>query len=162
MTIEDAKQALQDMESHLKSGFSYSEQRTIEELYKRVCGRRVAHTGCQDCYRDAYILITLKLRNMTTLPQESEYKLKAGIVLRRFGSAELFTLDMRAADAEAWLREHPEQITKFQRFPADWQTRVFGAQDAQTGADVQTPAPATKTAATGVKTRTRRRTTRKK
>lgn len=150
------------MKSHYKGGFSYSEQRTIEELYRQVTGRRIAKTGCQNCYRDAYVITTLKLRDMTQLPKESEYKLKAGIILRRFGSAELYKLDMRAEDAEAWLREHPEDIAKFQRFPADWQTRVNGAQGAQTGAEVQTPAPARKAAETAVKTRTRRRSASKK
>lgn len=112
------------MKGRYTSGFSFEDRRTIEEIYKLVMGRAFVRTTCSDCYRDAYIIITNKLRTMAELPKEAPYKLKAGEVLRRFGTNELYTLEMPTDAAEQWLAERPQDITKFQRCPADWQARV--------------------------------------
>lgn len=132
------------MKGRFTSGFSFEDRNTIELLYKLVIGRAFVRTSCSDCYRDAYILISNKLKTMNELPKESAYKLKAGEVLRRFGTNELYTLDMETDAAERWLAERPQDITKFQRFPADWQARVNSRITGTTPAADKLPAETTK------------------
>lgn len=133
------------MKGRFDSGFSFEDRKTIEDIYKRVMGRAFVRTSCSDCYRDAYIIITNKLRTMAELPKEAPYKLRAGEVLRRFGTNELYTLEMPTDAAEQWLAERPQDITKFQRFPADWQARVNSRITGATPAADKLPAETTKT-----------------
>lgn len=125
MTIEDVRSDFQVMKSHYKGGFSYKEQQYIESIYIRLFNKPMQkRSGCQDCYRDAFILISNKLKTMTEMPKESPYKLKAGVVASSFGSSDFYVLDMPEEAAEKWLHEFPERINQFQKFPEDWQDRV--------------------------------------
>lgn len=125
MTIEDVRSDFQVMKSHYKGGFSYKEQQYIESIYIRLFNNPMQkRSGCQDCYRDAFILISNKLKTMTEMPKESPYKLKAGVVASSFGSSDFYVLDMPEEAAEKWLHEFPERINQFQKFPEDWQDRV--------------------------------------
>lgn len=125
MTIEEVRSEFQVMKSHFKGGFSYKEQQYIESIYIRLFNKPMQkRSGCQDCYRDAFILISNKLKSMTEMPKESPYKLKAGVVASSFGSSDFYVLDMPEEAAEKWLHEFPERINQFQKFPEDWQERV--------------------------------------
>lgn len=125
MTIEEVRSEFQVMKSHFKCGFSYKEQQFIESIYIRLFNKPMQkRSGCQDCYRDAFILITNKLKTMTEMPKESPYKLKAGVVASSFGSSDFYVLDMPEEAAEKWLHEFPERINQFQKFPEDWQDRI--------------------------------------
>lgn len=125
MTIEEVRSEFQVMKSHFKGGFSYKEQQYIESIYIRLFNKPMQkRSGCQDCYRDAFILISNKLKTMTEMPKESPYKLKAGVVASSFGSSNFYVLDMPKEAAEKWLHEFPERINQFQKFPEDWQDRV--------------------------------------
>ena len=133
------------MKGRFDSGFSFEDRNTIEDIYKRVMGRAFVRTSCSDCYRDAYIIISNKLRTMAELPKEAPYKLRAGEVLRRFGTNELYTLEMPTEAAEQWLTERPQDITKFQRYPADWQERVESRRTGAKPATDKLPAEEKKT-----------------
>lgn len=125
MTIEEVRSEFQVMKSHYKGGFSYTEQQYIEKIYMRLFSKPMPkRVGCQDCYRDAFILISNKLKTITEMPKESIYKLKAGVVASSFGSSDFYVLDMPDEAAEKWLHEFPERINQFQKFPEDWQERV--------------------------------------
>lgn len=125
MTIEEVRSEFQVMKSHFKGGFSYKEQQYIESIYIRLFNKPMQkRSGCQDCYRDAFILISNKLKSMTEMPKESPYKLKAGVVASSFGSSDFYVLEMPEEAAEKWLHEFPERINQFQKFPEDWQERV--------------------------------------
>lgn len=125
MTIEEVRANFQTMKSHYNGGFSYKEQQYIESIYIRLFNKPMPkRSGCQDCYRDAFILISNKLKSMTEMPKESPYKLKAGVVASSFGSSDFYVLDMPEEAAEKWLHEFPERINQFQKFPEDWQERV--------------------------------------
>lgn len=113
------------MKSHFDGGFSYKEQQYIESIYMRLFNKPMQkRSGCQDCYRDAFILISNKLKTMTEMPKESPYRLKAGVVASSFGSSDFFVLDMPEDAAEKWLHEFPERINQFQKYPEDWQERI--------------------------------------
>lgn len=125
MTIEEVRSEFQVMKSHYQCGFSYKEQQYIESIYIRLFNKPMQkRSGCQDCYRDAFILISNKLKTITEMPKESPYKLKAGVVASSFGSSDFYVLDMPEAAAEKWLHEFPERINQFQKYPEDWQERV--------------------------------------
>ena len=113
------------MKSHYQCGFSYKEQQYIESIYMSLFNKPMQkRSGCQDCYRDAFILIINKLKTMTEMPKESPYRLKAGVVASSFGSSDFYVLDMPEEAAEKWLHEFPDRINQFQKYPEDWQERV--------------------------------------
>lgn len=113
------------MKSHIDSGFSYKEQQYIESIYMSLFNKPMQkRSGCQDCYRDAFMLIINKLKTMTEMPKGSPYRLKAGVVASSFGSSDFYVLDMPEEAAEKWLHEFPERINQFQKYPEDWQVRV--------------------------------------
>ena len=113
------------MKSHIDSGFSCKEQQYIESIYIRLFNKPMQkRSGCQDCYRDAFVIIYNKLKTMTEMPKESPYRLKAGVVASSFGSSDFYVLDMPEEAAEKWLHEFPERINQFQKYPEDWKDRV--------------------------------------
>lgn len=124
-SVEQVRSTFDRMKSHYKGGFSYTEQQYIEKIYMRLFSKPMPkRVGCQDCYRDAFIIISNKLNTITEMPKESIYKLKAGVVASSFGSSDFYVLDMPEEAAEKWLHEFPERINQFQKFPEDWQKRV--------------------------------------
>lgn len=124
-SIEEVRSEFQIMKSHYKGGFSCKEQQYIESIYMRLFNKPMPkRSGCQDCYRDAFILISNKLKTMTEMPKESLYKLKSGVVASSFGSSDFYVLEMPEDAAEKYLHEFPERINQFQRFPEDWQDRI--------------------------------------
>ena len=113
------------MKSHIDSGFSCKEKQYIESIYIRLFNKPMQkRSGCQDCYRDAFVIIYNKLKTMTEMPKESPYRLKAGVVASSFGSSDFYVLDMPEEAAEKWLHEFPERINQFQKYPEDWKDRV--------------------------------------
>ena len=138
-TYEETIKTLEEMRSRFSSGFSYSDKAQIEELYLLVCGKRVRNTGCGDCYRDAFIEIRYKLKQMKTMPKKPNYILKAGVVLHKPGTSKFYTLNNVPDDAaEEWLGEFPHDINKFETYPTDWESRVQARKDGT----VHIPTPA--------------------
>lgn len=129
------------MKSHYQCGFSYKDQQYIESIYMRLFNKPMQkRSGCQDCYRDAFILIINKLKTMTEMPKESPYRLKAGVVASSFGSSDFYVLDMPEEAAEKWLHEFPERINQFQKYPEDWQERLnarFASNDHVEGSETE-------------------------
>lgn len=114
------------MESRYNIGFSYSDRSLLDELHYQMFGKVITNTGCSDCYRDAYILITTTLKRKHEMPTpKSNYKLKAGVVLHRFGSPTFYVNPLPNDDvAEEHLALHPGEINLFAAYPVDWEDRV--------------------------------------
>ena len=109
-----------------KNGFSSSDKSHIETLYREVCGKAVRNTGCNDCYKDAYIETYLKLKRTGKMPQKPNYILKAGVVIREFGSNKFYGLANCPDDvAENYSRDDEKRINLFESYPKDWHDRVF-------------------------------------
>lgn len=123
-SVEQLNLALMEMKPHFDSGFTPEERDFLVEWHIRILGKDIPNRACSDCYRDAYILLTNKIKTMAQLPEQTDYKLKAGIVEHIFGSSKFYVLDLPTEVAETILREHPEKINEFQRYPADWETRI--------------------------------------
>ena len=124
-TYEETIKTLEEMRSRFDSGFSSSDRVKIENLYLQICGKRVRRTGCGDCYRDAFIEIRAKLKTLGTMPKNPNYTLKAGAIVHPQGTSKFYSLNNIPDDvAEEWLGKFPEEISKFETFPTDWQSRV--------------------------------------
>ncbi len=148
MTIEEVRLQVQKMESHFYSGFSYLEQQQLERINYALFKKGVSNKGCQDCYRDAYIIIKKTIKDMAELPQKSAYMLKAGVLLHKFGTSDFYILEMPEDAAETWLHDNPGDISKFQKYPEDYESRIaarFAPQSQQADAAKETPTEAEKT-----------------
>lgn len=144
-TYDEAMAQLEALRGHSQSGFTTSDMRTIDELYLLICGKRVARTSCNDCYRDAYIETYLTLKRNGKMPNKPNYILKAGVVIHEFGSNDFYALgNCPDAVAEEWLRKDEKRIHFFETAPTDWRERVFKTQaNAETQAKVDASKEAT-------------------
>ena len=87
----------------------------------------VQRKGCADCYRDACIEMVSYLRKHGKFRDKLHYVLRNGVVIQLggFGSSDFYTnMNICDAVAIAYLRDHPEDITLFQRFPENWQEHI--------------------------------------
>lgn len=117
--------AIEEMRSRFSSGFSSSDKTKIEELYLLVCGKRVRNTGCSDCYRDAFIEIRSKLKQLKAMPKKPNYILKAGVIVHPQGTSKYYSLNNIPDDvAEEYLGNFPAEIANFETYPLDWESRV--------------------------------------
>ena len=108
------------------NGFSSSDKSHIESLYREICGKAVRNTGCNDCYKDAYIETYLTLKRNGKMPKKPNYILKAGVVISKFGSNKFYGLSNCPDDvAEDYIRKDESRINLFESFPKDWHDRVF-------------------------------------
>ena len=130
LSYEETLNTLEEMRSRFDSGFSSSDKAKIEELYFLVCGKRVRNTGCRDCYRDAYIETRTTLKRLGKMPKKPNYSLKAGAIVHPQGTSKFYSLNNIPDDvAEKWLGQYPNEITKFETFPTDWESRVKARQE---------------------------------
>lgn len=124
MTYEEAYNKIEEMRSRYDSGFTSQDFNVLDKLYYSIYQKSVVRRGCQNCYKDAYILIRASLKKSTTMPSESNYILKAGALIREFGASECYVGAVSDEVAENYLRKYPSQIKLFQKFPSDWEERI--------------------------------------
>jgi hypothetical protein len=101
----------------------------------------VQNRNCGSCYRDAYVLIVNRLKNMTKLPdneQERNYALKAGEFIQYFGEKEFIVNPVTDAQAEKFLGQFPKRITIFSRYPEDWEARVEARKQCESSTESDT------------------------
>ncbi len=126
LTYDEAIRLLEDMKGRFNDGFSSLDHSIIEELYGKVLNRVFTRTGCNDCYRDAYVLIYSTLKRTKEMPtRKSQYILKAGALLRKPGSNKFYANPLPNDEVpESYLAEFPTQINLFASYPPDWEERV--------------------------------------
>lgn len=108
--------------------FSDAEKLEIASLYPQVTQFLLfERKGCNDCYKDACIEMVAYLRKNGKFREKLNYVLRNGVVIQLggFGSQDFYTnKNICDAVAVAYLREHPQDITKFSRYPEDWQEQI--------------------------------------
>ena len=126
LTYDEAIRLLEDMKGRFNDGFSSLDHSIIEQLYGKVLNRVFTRTGCNDCYRDAYVLIYSTLKRTKEMPtRKSQYILKAGALLRKPGSNKFYANPLPNDEVpESYLAEFPNQINLFASYPHDWEERV--------------------------------------
>lgn len=111
-----------------KRSYTDEEKLEISSLYPKVTQFVfVKRKGCADCYRDACIEMVSYLRKNGKFRDKLNYVLRAGCVIQLggFGSGDFYSnANISDAVAIAYLREHPLDITLFQRYPEDWEQQI--------------------------------------
>jgi uncharacterized phage infection (PIP) family protein YhgE len=116
---------LEEMKSRFDVGFSSLDRSKLDALYYAMFGKEITNKGCSDCYRDAYILITNKLRKDKSMPNKSDYKLKPGVVIQFFGEPNFYTNpNLTNEVAERYLALNTDNAKLFETLPDDWKDRV--------------------------------------
>lgn len=138
LTYDEAIRLLEDMKGRFNDGFSSLDHSIIEQLYSKVLNRVFTRTGCNDCYRDAYVLIYSTLKKTKEMPtRKSQYILKAGALLRKPGSNKFYANPLPNDEVpEAYLAEFPTQINLFASYPPDWEERVKARKEGRKVEDV--------------------------
>ncbi|MCM1138998.1 MAG: hypothetical protein NC453_10560 [Muribaculum sp.] len=125
MTYEEAMQRLKEMESRFDDGFSSLDRMCLDSLYFTLFGREITNKGCSNCYRDAFIEISVKLKKTKAMPKKSEYVLKPGAIITFFGERQCYTnANMTDEAALRFLSQNPLNENLFEKLPADWKERV--------------------------------------
>lgn len=125
MTYEEAIQRLTEMESRFDDGFSSLDRMFLDSLYFTLFGKEITNKGCSNCYRDAFIEISVKLKKTKAMPKKSEYVLKAGAIITFFGERQCYTnANMTDEAALRFLSQNPLNENLFEKLPADWKERV--------------------------------------
>lgn len=138
LTYDEAIRLLEDMKGRFNDGFSSLDHSIIEQLYGKVLNRVFTRTGCNDCYRDAYVLIYSTLKRTKEMPtRKSQYILKAGALLRKPGSNKFYANPLpNDYVPESYLAEFPNQINLFASYPPDWEERVKARKEGRMVEDV--------------------------
>lgn len=116
MLYSEVMNRLSEMRSRFDEGFSSSDRLFLRDLSVAVLGRPVRNTSCKDCYRDAYIEISVKLKRLGAMPKEKKFYLRAGVLLHFAGGMyvnENLTDDI-ALDA---LNDNRNRLDLFQKVP---------------------------------------------
>lgn len=115
---------LTEMESRFDSGFLSSDKELLAALNLEVFGSPIRNLRCNDCYRDAYIMIVNKLKRKKTMPKKSNYVLKNGALIHPSGSSMYYTNPLSDEVAEEFLSKNRTNIKLFASYPNDWNERV--------------------------------------
>ena len=120
LSYSETMDRLSEMRSRYDGGFSSSDRVFINEVHGFLFGHPVKNLGCPNCYRDAYIEITLKLRKMKEMPKKN-FVLRSGVLLHAF-NGDVFTnanlTDEIAMDA---LNENRGRFDLFAKVPDNWE-----------------------------------------
>lgn len=114
------------MKSRFQDGFSSSDKEFLDKLHRLLFNKEITNRGCNDCYRDAYLLISVKLKKLKEMPKnKSNYVLKAGAILFKAGDNKYYKNPLPNDEIpETYLAEDPQMISRFASYPTDWERRV--------------------------------------
>ena len=108
-----------------KKKYTEEEQREIESLYPQVTQYVFTkRASCSDCYRDACVEMVVYLRKHRKFRDKLHFVLRNGVMIQLggFGDSDFYTnANICDSVAIAYLRQHPENISFFQRYPANGQ-----------------------------------------
>lgn len=124
-----------------KRKYTDEEKMEIASLYPKVTQFVFyERKGCADCYRDACIEMVTYLRKHGKFREKLHYVLRNGAVIQLggFGSSDFYTnANLCDSVAVAYLREHPEDIHLFQRYPEDWKEQIKNNESTRIKAEEQ-------------------------
>ena len=118
--VDAINERLNDIKKRFDKGFSSQDKVFIENVHQRLFGTGVKNKGCNSCYRDAFVLIVSKLKNLKNMPERSKYRLKSGAVYTEPFTGKTFIGDVKEEDAKRLLSLYPNLIDLFATYPEDW------------------------------------------
>lgn len=119
MNIEDAMTHVEDLRGRMNA-LSSSDKTMIAELYEQVLGKTFRKTSCNDCYRDAVILVYTHLKKHGTMVSQLQYRLRAGYLINSplFHGGKVYSnANLTDEVAEEYLRMFPHKAVFFDRIP---------------------------------------------
>lgn len=124
MTYKEALECCNELRGRF-DGFSTSDKKLIERLYKEVLDKRITRKSCKDCYRDAFVEIYNYLKREKRMKEKCNYRLKAGVVLQDFENGRIYTnANLTDKVAKAWLKKYPRQERMFEIVPDEEETEI--------------------------------------
>lgn len=122
MTYKEAVAIVEDLRSRFDSPFGAADKAAIEKLYIMVARKQFVPTTCQQCYHDALIEIYLTLKNSKAMPEQCNYRMKAGFIIScpDFYHGKIFTNEnLTDKVAHEYLTKYPHMESYFQKIPSD-------------------------------------------
>lgn len=126
MTYEETITRLKEMESRYQDGFSSLDRSLLDSLYFNIFGREITNRGCSDCYRDAYMEILIHLKRTKTMPNKSDFVLKAGAIITFFGEPKCYSnANITNEAALRFLSMNPANEKLFEHLPEGWKSQLL-------------------------------------
>lgn len=123
LSYSETMERLSQMKSRFDSGFSSADKLFIMEMHELLFGLPIQNPGCNDCYRDAYILIVNHLKRTGTMPKKGNFVLRNGVLLtykgKHYTNANL--TDDIAMEA---LNENMKRLDLFTKVPDNYAERI--------------------------------------
>lgn len=119
MNIEDAKTLIEGLRERI-GALSSSDKEMIAELHEQVLGKPFRKTSCNDCYKDAVILVYTHLKKHGTMVSQLQYRLRAGYLINSplFHDGKVYSNANLTDDvAEEYLRMFPQKAVFFDHLP---------------------------------------------
>lgn len=119
MNIEDAMTHVEELRGRMNA-LSSSDKTMIAELYEQVLGKTFRKTSCNDCYRDAVILVYTHLKKHGTMVSQLQYRLRAGYLINSplFHGGKVYSnANLTDEVAEEYLRMFPHKAVFFDHIP---------------------------------------------
>lgn len=118
MTYEETIKTLESLHSLVAGGgddssYTATQKRWISAVYKKETGEAIADCGCKNKYTDAVTLLLLKLRKRGVLEEESNYRLRAGVLIW-LGTECYSRHNLTDEVAREWLKIHPDGANLFE------------------------------------------------
>lgn len=113
------------MKDRYDDGFSSLDRSFLDRVYFLLYGREITNKGCSDCYRDAYMEISIRLKRDKKMPKQSSYQLKPGAVITFFGSPVAYTnANLTDEVALRYLSLNESNAKMFAHLPSNWESAV--------------------------------------
>ena len=119
MNIEDAKTLIEGLRGRI-GALSSSDKTMIAELHEQVLGKPFRKTSCNDCYKDAVILVYTHLKKHGTMVSQLQYRLRAGYLINSplFHGGKVYSnANLTDEIAEEYLRMFPHKAVFFDHIP---------------------------------------------
>lgn len=119
MNCAEAMQCAGALIEHLNTGaLSISDKLQIEELHEEVLKRPIRECNCQNRHSDALIEVYNYLKRYRKMKETCNYKLKAGVVLQKFGTSDVYTNNNLTDEvASEFLSKFPGMADQFEVIP---------------------------------------------
>lgn len=119
MNIEDAMTIVDGLRERMNA-LTSSDKEMIADLYTLVLGKTFRKTSCNDCYRDAVILVYTHLKKYGTMVSQLQYRLRAGYLINSplFHGGKVYSnANLTDEVAEEYLRMFPHKAVFFDQIP---------------------------------------------
>jgi hypothetical protein len=119
MNIEDAKTLIEGLRGRI-GALSSSDKTMIAELYEQVLGKPFRKTSCNDCYKDAVILVYTHLKKHGTMVSQLQYRLRAGYLINSplFHDGKVYSnANLTDEVAKEYLQMFPQKAVFFDHIP---------------------------------------------